>query len=652
MLDLAILLAFVVYALVSGLRARKQASENLEEYFLAGRTLPGWKAGTSMAATQFAADTPLLVTGLIATMGIYACWRLWIYGLAFLMMGFIFARMWRRAGVLTDAELTEVRYSGPGALWLRGAKAIYYGTIFNCVVLAMVLIATIRICEVFLPWHQWLGEDYLYPLVQLASFGGFNLTSLPNSDPTVPLVTAANMLSVVLLLTFVALYSTTGGLRAVVNTDVGQFVLMMVGTALYAWFVWQEGGWERIAEFGETTDPTNPNFLGTLYYDPSYLISFFPPYYFDPPHMSDVTFIEFVTYSSYGFLVLIGLQWFFQINSDGTGYLAQRAMACKSDSDAKCASVLFSWLQIFFRSILWLFIGVGLLFVYPEVIPSTATFDNSVAREMGQEAYRIAAREMTFVYGINDLLPVGVKGIMLTALLAALASTVDSHLNWGASYWSNDLYKRLYCEKLRQRTAGNRELVWVARLSNLLLIALALIVMANLNSIQETWTISLIFGAGVGFVLVARWLWERINLWSELGAIAASLLVAPILFYTVEEDWARLALMALVSTAAAVGGTFLGRTDASVLKSFYQQVQPVGWWRHTAHACGEAPAAPLRRFGGQALDTSLAALSLFGALFGVGKLLFHLPDESLWPAYLSLGVALAAAPFWLRALWK
>ena len=151
MIDLLIVFAFVVYAIGSGLRARHKASQNLQEYFLAGKTIPGWKAGLSMAATQFAADTPLLVTGLVATAGVFALWRLWIYALAFLLMAFVFAVGWRRGGVLTDAELTEVRYSGRGVLPLRVLKAIYYGTVINCVVMAMVLVAAIRIAEVFLP---------------------------------------------------------------------------------------------------------------------------------------------------------------------------------------------------------------------------------------------------------------------------------------------------------------------------------------------------------------------------------------------------------------------------------------------------------------------------------------------------------------------
>ena len=165
-IDGAIVLAFVAYAIGSGLRARRTASRNLEEYFLAGRGLSGWQAGISMAATQFAADTPLLVTGLIATSGIFSLWRLWIYAVAFLLLGFVLAPGWRRAAVLTDAELTELRYANdplqigglkiyPASV-LRAAKAIYFGTIFNCTVLAMVLFATKEITEPFLLWNQWL----------------------------------------------------------------------------------------------------------------------------------------------------------------------------------------------------------------------------------------------------------------------------------------------------------------------------------------------------------------------------------------------------------------------------------------------------------------------------------------------------------------
>lgn len=132
---------FIVYSVASGFASKDKASANLEEYFLAGKSIKGWKAGLSMAATQYAADTPLLVAGLICTGGIFMIWRLWIYGIAFLMMGILMSALWRRANVLTDAELTAIRYSGRGVMPLRILKAVYYGTIINCTVMAMVLVA-------------------------------------------------------------------------------------------------------------------------------------------------------------------------------------------------------------------------------------------------------------------------------------------------------------------------------------------------------------------------------------------------------------------------------------------------------------------------------------------------------------------------------
>jgi Na+/proline symporter len=113
LIDLLLVIAFVAYAIITGFQSRKDASQGPEEYFLAGRKMEGWKAGLSMSATQYAADTPLVVTGMIATAGVFALWRFWVYSFAFLMLGFLLAPAWRRAGIITDAELCETRYAPP-----------------------------------------------------------------------------------------------------------------------------------------------------------------------------------------------------------------------------------------------------------------------------------------------------------------------------------------------------------------------------------------------------------------------------------------------------------------------------------------------------------------------------------------------------------
>ena len=618
MIDLLIVMTFVSLSIFTGLRARKKASQNLQEYFLAGKTLTGWKAGLSMAATQFAADTPLLVTGLIATGGIFLLWRLWIYGIAFLMMGFIFGASWRRAGVLTDAELTEIRYSGKGVLSLRVLKAVYYGTVINCIVLAMVLVAAVRISEVFLPWNEWLPPGLYDLLLTITKSLGLSIGAIYTAiDPAI--ATTNNLISILLILGFTALYSTTGGLRSVVVTDLMQFVLAMVGTFVYAFIIVDHvGGLGTLAEkvatiYGsETADK---------------LLSFGPP--------GGEMLMPF--------LIIIGIQWFFQMNSDGTGYLAQRTMACATDKDARIAALVFTWMQVLVRSLIWLVIGVGLLVIYP-FTPEAASGDQFVA-----------ARELLFVTGIDDLLPIGIRGLMLTGLLAALASTIDTHLNWGASYWSNDVYNRLICNHWLKREPKNRELVLVARLSSVIILIIALIIMANLGSIQTTWFISLLFGAGIGSVLVMRWLWERINLHSELAAMAISLVLAPIFLVATiagwirDEEWIRLSLMALFSTVAAVTVTyFTPRTDVKVLKAFYKRVNPVGFWRKTAALVDGDPRKPLNDFIREAKTTLLTALSLFLMLIGAGKLLIRPPTESSFLPWLCIALSLFLIRFW----WK
>ncbi len=612
MIDLLIVLAFIIYAISSGFRARKKASQNLQEYFLAGKTLTGWRAGFSMAATQFAADTPLLVTGLIATGGIFLVWRLWIYGIAFLMMGFIFGAAWRRAGVLTDAELTEVRYSGKGVLPLRVLKAVYYGTVMNCVVMAMVLVAAMRISEVFLLWHEWLPAGFYNGLLAVTKGLGLSLGgSVIGLDPAV--VTTNNLISILAILSFTALYSTTGGMRSVVVTDVMQFSLAMVGTLIYAFIVIEHvGGLGALAE--KMTEIYGSELSAKM-------LSFGP------------TGGEALL----PFLIIISLQWFFQMYSDGSGYLAQRSMACATDKDARIAALVFSWMQIFARSLIWLVIGVGLLVIYP-FSPESASGEQFTA-----------AREILFVKGIDDMLPVGIRGLLLTGLLAALASTIDTHLNWGASYWSNDIYKRLISNHWLKREPKNHELVLVARLSNVLILVIALIIMANLGSIQKAWFLSLLFGAGMGSVLVMRWVWERINLFSELAAMAVSLIVAPILLVATDEEWIRLSAMALISTVAAIAVTyFTPRTEDNILVQFYKRVNPAGFWRKTAALAGDDPQRSVKNLLRETKTTLLTACSLFLMLVGVGKLMIRpAMESSLW-AWLCIIAALAFMPFW----WK
>jgi SSS family solute:Na+ symporter len=614
MIDLLIIAAFVIYSVNNGFRNRSKASKNLEEYFLAGRSIKGWRAGFSLAATQFAADTPLLVAGLIATGGIFMLWRLWIYGLGFLMIGFLLGRAWRRARVITDAELTELRYSGRGVLALRGLKAVYYGTIMNCTIMAMVLVAATRISEIFLHWHNWLPVALYQAIYNFVTSIGVPLASGSSGLETY-VATTNNVISILIIVGFTALYSTTGGLRSVIATDTVQFSLAMIGTLIYAVIVVVKSG-----GFGQIVDN-----LVHLYgaSQASRILSFSPG-----------AFEAFMP-----FLVIVSLQWFFERNSDGTGYFAQRMMSCRSDRDAKIAAFIFTWLQIFFRSLIWLVIGVGLLVLYPYA-PESASGETFVA-----------GRELLFATGIKDLLPIGVKGIVLTGMLAALASTIDTHLTWGAGYWSNDLYLRIINRAWLKREPSDKELVIVARASNVMILVIALIIMANLGSIQTAWYITLLFGAGTGAVLVLRWLWERTNLYSEISAIVASLIFAPIILFTIEAEWLRLLLMSSISTVIVVTVTLLtAPTEDRVLAEFYKRVEPPGFWKNTAKKLSLDANRPTGAFKKGAWMTITTSLSVYLLLVGFGKLVFPAPGGSRAYSLILIALGIASAGLWWRRL--
>ncbi|MEQ8847330.1 hypothetical protein [Botrimarina sp.] len=608
MLDLAIVVAFLAYSTLAGLRHRKQASRGPTDFFLAGRQTPGWQAGLSMAATQFAADTPLLVCGLVATGGVCLLWRFWVYGFGYLLIAFVFAECWRRSGVLTDAELAETRYSGRGVLLLRGLKAVYYGTVVNCLFLAMVLTAAVRVAEVFAPWHEWLPAP-VYEAIR-AGVDAAGLAPMAVASDADPATAVCNgLISVAVIALFVLGYSAVGGLRAVIATDVLQFALMTVGTFAYAWCVLAEvGGLGALAE-GLTS------------------------LYGASRHASVVGLFPTGEHALLPFLVLISVQGLFWIGSDGTGYLAQRYMACRSDHDARLAGVVHTWVQVLGRSLVWLVIAVGLLVVYPHT-PADAASEGFAA-----------ARELTFVRGINDLMPAGLRGVMLAAMLAALGSTIDSQLNWGAAYWSNDLYGRLFCQGLLRREAGRRELVVVARVSSVVLLFLATLLMLRIGSIGATWLVSLVFGAGIGGVLMLRWLWQRTNVYSELAAIGGSLVLAPVALVAFDREWVQLSVVALGCLGLASAAALLTQpTQDETLERFVGRVRPFGLWT-AAGAEGSA-----RRFLTRLGWATAMSAALFCLLTGAVRLLLPAPGRSGAVGWALVGVGTALAIASLPAL--
>jgi Na+/proline symporter len=645
-LDVLIVLAFVAYAVWQGFSARRVASQSLEEYFLAGRSLSGWKAGLSMAATQFAADTPLFVTGLVATAGIFYLWRpFWIFALAFLLLGFVLSTSWRRAGVLTDAELTEIRYGSGPAATLRGLKAVYFGVVINCAILAMVLIAATRIAEPFLLWDQWLPAAIFDRVVDLVRAIGVPLVpmsetadgtfildtiswaSVPydGADEMVWILSARNLISILAIVAVTTLYSTTGGLRSVVATDIVQLGIMLLGTVVFAGYVLSEvGGLGVLTERIRASFPQD----GSAGITGNQILAF------TPSQAKGISLAVMAT---------MLVQWLVHMYADGTGYLAQRTMACRTDADAKRASIIFTFVQVLGRSLIWLPIALGVLILFP---PAQGLAGDLLA----------ADREATFVRGMSDLLPAGILGLLLTGMLAALASTVDTHLNWGSSYLTNDIFKRFVFPRLLKREPRPRTLVWVARGSNLFILLVAMGVMTQLTSIHTAWQVSTLLGAGIGIVLVLRWLWWRMTAWGEIAAIAASLVLAPILIFTVpiEHQGTRLFAMAIVGTLAGIVASYIsGPESTERLTDFYRRANPPGFWGPIAVATGVAPNYASRKLGRSVAAMLLCATTIFCLLTGLGSWMVDSPAPTWFPwrgvwIGLLLIVGLAVIPWWWR----
>src|SRR5438067_11982282 len=204
LIDWTAVAAYLLITLVLGLYFRRRSGKNISEYFVSGREVSWWLAGTSMVATTFAADTPLLVTGLVYTQGIAGNWLWWSFLLSGMMTVFLFARLWRRSGLLTDVQFAEMRYAGKPAAFLRGFRAIYIGLLMNCLILGWVTKAMVSII----------------------------LVIFPNLSPHTAL-----LICILGIIPFTGFYVALGGLWGVLWTDLFQFVLKMgvvIAIAYYA----------------------------------------------------------------------------------------------------------------------------------------------------------------------------------------------------------------------------------------------------------------------------------------------------------------------------------------------------------------------------------------------------------------------------------
>ncbi len=551
--DWLIIIAYFVASAAIGLAFTKRAGRSLADYFVSGRSLPWWLAGTSMVATTFAADTPLAVAGLVSKYGVAGNWLWWNMAFSGILTVFFFARLWRRAGVLTDVEFTELRYGGRPAAALRGFRALYLALPINLIIMGWVTRAMVVILQITLDINPWTAAIVLFAIT--------------------------------------ASYSILSGLWGVIVTDAFQFVVAMGGSILLAVLAV-----ESIGGLGSLTQQVAERFgsheaaFGVL-----------PPV--------DKAWLPLST-----LLVFLGVQWWATwypgAEPGGGGYVAQRILSAKNERHGLLATLWFNLAHYALRPWPWILVGFVGLLRYPN----------------------LSNPEEGYVRVMVDVLPSPYKGLLLAAFAAAYMSTISTHLNWGASYLVNDFYIRFL-----RPTAGPRQQVLASRLATLVLMLLSLVVMAYLKSVEQGWKLLLGLGAGTGAVLILRWYWWRVNAWSEISAMIASLVTAVVFWLlgsrstdTSSRDYAiTMVVTVLVTTAVWVTVTMLTKpeTDAT-LERFYRRVRPGGpGWRRVAARLGFAE----DRIPGGALswiNWIAGVAAVFCAVFAVGEVLTGSPPEA------------------------
>jgi solute:Na+ symporter, SSS family len=311
--DWLVIAAYFALNLAIGLYYARRARGSTTEFFLSGRNVPWWLAGTSMVATTFAADTPLVVTGMVARYGIAGNWLWWNMAASGMLTVFVYARLWRRAGVMTDVEFAELRYAGRPAAFLRGFRALYLGIPINCIIIGWVNLAMMKILRVT------LGLD------------------------------ASRALWVLLaLLIFTAFYTTLAGLWGVLVTDLVQFVLKMGMVVALAYFaVRATGGLSALEAKVRALDAAAGG--GSR-------LAFFPST--DSAWMPAITLFVYLGVSWWA-------SWYPGAEPGGGGYVAQRIFSARTERDGLFATLWFNIAHYAVRPWPWILTALASLVLYP-----------------------------------------------------------------------------------------------------------------------------------------------------------------------------------------------------------------------------------------------------------------------------------------------
>lgn len=559
-IDWLAIAGYLVITLLLGIYFRGRSGRSTEDYFVSGRNVSWWLAGTSMVATTFAADTPLVVTGLVYRQGVAGNWLWWCFLPSGMMTVFLFARLWRRSGLLTDVQLAEMRYSGKPAAFLRSFRAIYLGLLMNCLILG------------------WVTK----------AMTGIVATTLGVSDRS------ALAICVLFLVPFTGIYVTLGGLWGVLWTDLFQFVLKMGIVIGVAWYgVSAVGGMSAMLNRLAATRVAAGNGAGDI-------TAFFPDF------SRTLTDQPLWALPVLAFLVYLGLQWwaFWYPGAEpgGGGYIAQRIFSARDERNGLFSVLWFNIAHYALRPWPWILAALAAVILYPH-------------EPQPENAYMRIVTQHT---------PPALRGIIIAGFLAAFMSTIATQLNWGASYLVADFYRRFVKrdgdEKhyvLTSRLATLLLVVLSAYVSAQLgsIVAgwqVVLTIGAGTGGVYllrwywwrvNAWSEISAMATALVVSVVLRWV-------APLSATGLVLFAESALITT------------LATTLVWVVVTLLTKPEPDeVLVRFYRKVRPhVSGWRPIARLAPDV--RPTRDLGRNLTCWILGCAMVYAALFGIGKLCF------------------------------
>ena len=568
--DWAAIVGYLLVTLAMGLYFRGRSGKSTEDYFVSGRNVSWWLAGTSMVATTFAADTPLAVSGLVYTQGVAGNWLWWSFLPSGMMTVFLFARLWRRSGLITDVQFAEMRYSGKPAAFLRGFRAVYLGLLMNCLILGWVTKAMVNIIS----------------------------TAMGVSDAK------ALGICVFFLMPFTGFYVSLGGLWGVLWTDLFQFVLKMAIVIGVAWYgVHAAGGMQQML----ATLAAKRAAVGPGASDITALL---------PDFSRGITGEALWTLPVITFVVHLAVQWwaFWYPGAEpgGGGYIAQRIFSAKDERNGLLSVLWFNLAHYALRPWPWILTALAAVVLYPGLAQP-------------EKGYMLVATRQT---------PHALLGILLAGFMAAFMSTVATQLNWGSSYLVEDFYRRFLNKKGSEAHYVNASrlatvfLVVAAAFVawNLQSVSEGWKIVLELGAgtggvylLRWYWwrvnawsEISAMIAA-----LVATLTLHSAALWTAIAGRPQPFSGSdPVIF-------AKTTLCTTgFTTLVWLAVTYLTEAEpGEILAKFYRKVRPqITGWRPVAQMCGDGPVT--RDLGRNLLSWIVGVVLVYSTLFSIGEICF------------------------------